>query len=147
MYKLSCFYFGNPTNKTGTGTAYMWGLLIANHLDWSLWSTNQKHWTAVRFNSLHSFFGGARLCCAFYQPRQAAHFDFLTINFTVWSHILSTIGDALINPTFGGPHLNFTINCSSRNIHSDWSATSSRDMKPKFQGGRSMVPFWWYHIW
>jgi hypothetical protein len=23
-----------------------------------------------------------------------AHFDFFTINFTVWSHILSTVGDA-----------------------------------------------------
>jgi hypothetical protein len=23
------------------------------------------------------------------------HFDFFTINFTVWSHILSTVGDAL----------------------------------------------------
>jgi hypothetical protein len=30
------FYFGNLTNKTVTGTAYMWGLLIANHLDQSL---------------------------------------------------------------------------------------------------------------
>jgi hypothetical protein len=25
-----------------------------------------------------------------------AHFHFFTINFTVWSHILSTVGDALI---------------------------------------------------
>ncbi len=24
-----------------------------------------------------------------------AHFDFLAINFTVWSHIVSTVGDAL----------------------------------------------------
>jgi hypothetical protein len=24
-----------------------------------------------------------------------AHFDFFAINFTVWSHILSTVGDAL----------------------------------------------------
>jgi len=24
-----------------------------------------------------------------------AHFDYFTINFTVWSHILSTVGDAL----------------------------------------------------
>jgi hypothetical protein len=30
MSKFSCFFFwGNPTNKTLTGTAYMWGLLIA----------------------------------------------------------------------------------------------------------------------
>jgi len=25
-----------------------------------------------------------------------AHFDFFAINFTAWSHILSTVGDALI---------------------------------------------------
>ncbi len=31
--QLVFFVFGNPTNKTGTGTSYMWGLLIANHMD------------------------------------------------------------------------------------------------------------------
>ncbi len=46
---------GNPTNKTVTGTAYMWELLIANHLDQSLWSINQKYWAAVLSNLLHSF--------------------------------------------------------------------------------------------
>jgi hypothetical protein len=63
----------------------------------------------VQFITL--FFGSAQQCCAFYQPWQAprfgagkliswakpAHFDFYAINFTVWSHILSTIGDALKN--------------------------------------------------
>jgi hypothetical protein len=38
--KIKCLslavFFGNPTNKTVTRTAYMWGLLIANHLDQSL---------------------------------------------------------------------------------------------------------------
>jgi len=39
MSKFSCFlFFGNPTNKTVTRTAYVWGLLIAkttwtNHYD------------------------------------------------------------------------------------------------------------------
>jgi len=89
----------------------MWGLVIANHLDQSLRLTKQKYSAAVRSNLLHSFFGSAQLCCAFYQPWQAprfgagkpiswakpAHFDFYAINFTVWSHILSTIGDALKN--------------------------------------------------
>ncbi len=51
--RLAVFFFGNPTNKTGT--AYMWVLLIANHLDQSLWSNNQKYWAAVRYNLLHSF--------------------------------------------------------------------------------------------
>ncbi len=58
----------------------------------------------VQFITL--FFGGAQLCWAFYQPQQAAripiswakpaHFDFFAINLTVWSHTLSTGGDALI---------------------------------------------------
>jgi len=29
---LAFIFFGNPTNKTVTGTAYSWGLLIANHM-------------------------------------------------------------------------------------------------------------------
>ncbi len=33
---LALLFFGNPTNKIVTGTAYVWGLLIANHLDQSL---------------------------------------------------------------------------------------------------------------
>ncbi len=33
---LAFIFFGNPTNKTVIGTAYSWGLLIANHLDQSL---------------------------------------------------------------------------------------------------------------
>jgi hypothetical protein len=58
--KIKClssafWILGSPTNKTVTGTAYMWGLLVANHLDQSSWSTNQKYWAAVRSNLLHSF--------------------------------------------------------------------------------------------
>jgi hypothetical protein len=64
--------FGNPTNKTVTGTAYKWELLLANHLDQSLCSTNQKYRAAVRSNLLLSFFGGAQPCCTFHHPRQAA---------------------------------------------------------------------------
>jgi hypothetical protein len=111
MSKFCCYFFlGNPTSKIVTGTtAYTWGLLIANHLDQSLWSTNQKYWAAVRSNLLHSFWEVHNLCCAFYQRQQRAqicaekpiswdkqaHFDIFTINFTVWSHILSAGGDAL----------------------------------------------------
>jgi hypothetical protein len=54
MSKFSRLFFGNRTNKTVTGTAYMWGLLIANHVD-QLWTTNQNYWAAVRSNLLHSF--------------------------------------------------------------------------------------------
>jgi len=41
---------------------------------------------------LHAF--GAKKPISLAEP---AHFDFFTINFTVWSHILSTGGDALSN--------------------------------------------------
>jgi len=110
MSKFSWMCFGNPTNKTVTGSIYTWGILIANHLDQSLWSTNQKKILSrsqVQFITL--CFGGAQLCCAIYQPGQdawiwcrkpkswakPAHFDFFALNCTVWSHILSTGGDAL----------------------------------------------------
>jgi len=51
-----CFFLGNPPNKTVTGTAYTLGLLIANHLDQSFGSIDQKYWAAVTSNLLHSFF-------------------------------------------------------------------------------------------
>ncbi len=105
--RLAVFFLGNPTNKTGT--AYMWGLLIANHLDQSLWSNNQKYWAAVRYNLLHSFLE-VHNCVASFTSHgklhefgeekpipwaKPAHFDFLAINFTVWSHMVSTVGDSL----------------------------------------------------
>ncbi len=90
----------------------MWGLLIANHLGQSLWSTNQKYWAAVRFNLLHSFLEVDNCVVPFTscgklrefdaeKPiswAKPAHFDFLAINFTLWSHILRTVGDALTPP-------------------------------------------------
>jgi hypothetical protein len=72
------------------------GLLIANHLDESLWWANQKHWVSVRSYLVHSFlqvhraaapfsshgnvhnyaepkpFSCAHGCCAFQQTRQRA---------------------------------------------------------------------------
>jgi hypothetical protein len=83
----------------------MWGLLIANYLDQSLWSTNQKYWAAVRSNLLHFFLEvhncvepftshsklhefGAEKPISWAKP---AHFHFLTIHFIVWSHILSRV--------------------------------------------------------
>ncbi len=105
--KIKCLslavFLWQPTNKTGT--AYTWELLIANRLDQSLWSTNQKYWAAFRSNLLHSSLE-VHTCVAPNQTRHAAriwspiswakpaHFDFFTINFTVWSHI-PTGGDAL----------------------------------------------------
>ncbi len=101
--------FGNPTNKTVTGTTDTWEPLIENHLDQSLWSTNQKYWSTVRSNLLRSFLE-VHNCVAPFTSRgklhefgaekpiswgKPAHFDFFTINFTVWRHILSTSGDDL----------------------------------------------------
>jgi hypothetical protein len=112
MSKFSCCFFGNPTKKTITRTAQIWGLLIANHLYQSLWSTNQKYWATVRSNLLHSFLEvhncvapftshgklhefGAEKPISWVKP---THFDFFTINCTVWSQILSTLEDALSGP-------------------------------------------------
>jgi hypothetical protein len=52
---FSYFLLCNPTNKTETGTAHSWELLIANHLDQSLWLTNKKQGSAVTSYLLHSF--------------------------------------------------------------------------------------------
>jgi hypothetical protein len=109
MSKVSCFPFGNPTNKTQTGTAYTWGstnskppgpIIVIDQSE----ILSRSH---VQFITLS--LGGAQLCCAIYQPLQAAriwcrkpiswakpeHFNFFTINCSVWSHIPSTIGDAV----------------------------------------------------
>jgi hypothetical protein len=89
----------------------MWELLKANHLNQCIWSTNQKFWAVVRSNLLHSFLEvhncaapftshgklhefGAEKPTSWAKP---AHFDFITINFTVSSHILSTGGRKILN--------------------------------------------------
>jgi hypothetical protein len=98
---LASSFFGNSADKTGT--AFSWELLIANHLDQSLWSTNQKYWAADRSNLLHFFFWRCTttISCTNFSAEKPiswakpAHFDLFTINCTVWSHILSTGGDAV----------------------------------------------------
>jgi hypothetical protein len=66
------FFFGNPTNKTKTGIAYTWGttnskppgpIIVINQLE-------LLNYSEVQFIKL--FLGVAQLCCAFYQPQQAA---------------------------------------------------------------------------
>jgi hypothetical protein len=47
------YSFATPPIKLGQQICG--GLLIANHLDESLWWANQKHWAAVRSYLLHSF--------------------------------------------------------------------------------------------
>jgi hypothetical protein len=108
MSKCSCVFFGNPTNKIVTRAAHTWELLVANHLDQSIWLTNQKYWAPVRSNLLHSFLE-VHTCIAPFTSQgklyefgaekliswaKLAHFDFFTINFTVWS-LLSTGGESI----------------------------------------------------
>jgi hypothetical protein len=52
--KFSHILFCNPTHKTET-EQIGGGLLIANHLDQSLWWANWEHWAAVRSYLFHSF--------------------------------------------------------------------------------------------
>jgi len=72
MSKFSCFIFGNTTNKSVTGTTYTWGLLIANHVELIIMIDQLKILSCGQVQFITLFFGGAQLCCAFYQPRQAA---------------------------------------------------------------------------
>ncbi len=70
---LAVFLLATPTNKTVTGIAYTWGLLIANQPPGLIIMIDQSEILSrsqVQFITL--FFGGAQLCCAFFQPQQAA---------------------------------------------------------------------------
>jgi hypothetical protein len=49
---LSFFCFGIHADNWNP---YIWELLIANQLDQTIWSTNQKYWAAVMSNLLYSF--------------------------------------------------------------------------------------------
>jgi hypothetical protein len=110
MSKFSCFCFlATPPIKLKLELHINGGLLTANHLDQSLWSANQKYWTTVRCNLLPSFWEVPASVAPFTSHGtlhefsaekpiswgEPAHFNFFAINFTVWSHILSTVGDAL----------------------------------------------------
>jgi len=107
MSKFSFFFLATPPIKV---KLHLRGrLLIANHLDQSLSSTNHKYWASVRFNLLHSFLE-VNNCIATFTSHwklhefgaekpiswaKLTHFDFSAVCFTVWSHILSTVGNAV----------------------------------------------------
>ncbi len=83
----SCSHNCNPPHKTKTGTTNRWGelLVIANHLDESLWWANQKHWTAVRSLFITLFSAGAN-CANYSEPKpfswtKLTYFDFFFIQF------------------------------------------------------------------
>jgi hypothetical protein len=52
---LVIYSFATPPIKRKLVEQIGGGLLIANHLDQSLWWANQKHWVAIRSYLLHSF--------------------------------------------------------------------------------------------
>ncbi len=52
---LDMYSFATPPIKPKLRQQIGGGLLIANHLNQSLWWANQKHWVAVRSYLLHSF--------------------------------------------------------------------------------------------
>ncbi len=82
MSKFSFFFFGNPANKTETGTAHTWGTtnskppgpIIVIHKS-EILSRSQ-----VQFITLF-LLGGAQLCCAIHQPQQAAQISCRETNF------------------------------------------------------------------
>jgi hypothetical protein len=102
----------NPPIKLNLGQQIGAGLLIANHLDQSLWWANQKHRVAVRSYLLHSFLHSFLQVQSVDGPftrepkpfswAKPAAFDIFSSNYTVQDHILSTAGDA------GREHLYFT---------------------------------------
>jgi hypothetical protein len=108
--ELSYVLFCNPTYKTKTrDIKKARRLLIANHLDQSLWWANRNHWAAVRSYFITLFLGGEQCCCAFYQARQHAQLceaKSISLHQTIipWifftqfyyaDHILSIVWDAL----------------------------------------------------
>ncbi len=67
---LVIYFFPTLPIKLKLGLQIGGRLLIANHLDQSLWLANQKQGAAVRSYLLHSSLAGVRLYCAYYQPQQ-----------------------------------------------------------------------------
>jgi hypothetical protein len=107
---LVLYCFATPRIKLKLGQQIGGGPITGNHLDKSLWWTNQKHWAAVR-SYYHSLFFGciASLCPLpvsatwailesqnhFRGPNPTHKRGFSSSYFTLQDHIPSTAGDAL----------------------------------------------------
>jgi hypothetical protein len=96
--------------KLKLGQQKGWGLLIGNHLDKSLWWTNQKYWAAVKSYLLCSFVQVQSVVAVpftrhykvynYAEPKpfswtKQPDFNLSSSNFTIQDHMLNTTGDAL----------------------------------------------------
>jgi hypothetical protein len=97
------YSFATPPVKLEPGQQIGDGLVIANHLDRSVWCANQRYWEPVRSYLLHSFlqvhrdaapFTSHRNVCNYVEPKPA-YFYISSSKFNVQDRILSTPGDAL----------------------------------------------------
>jgi len=98
---LVMYSFATPPIKPKLGQQIGGGLLIANHLDESLWWANQKHWVPVRSYLLHSYLQVHSAAVPFtshgntqnyvepkrFSEAKLAYFEFSSSNFTVQDHI------------------------------------------------------------
>jgi hypothetical protein len=124
----------NPTHKIETGSGNKWELLIANHLDKSLWLSNHRQGAHIIFIKLFS-----RSCTALlhflpasanqtnmqeknhcHEPNQHMLTFLHPIN--VQGHILSTIGDAL---TSISTHTWYMYICQKYHIQNDVQVIST----------------------
>jgi len=88
-----------PPRKLNLGLQIDGRLLIANHLDQSLWLANQKQGAAIKSYVLHFSLAGVGFAIPFYQPQQTVQkclvsltgmFDFSSSNFNLQGQILNT---------------------------------------------------------
>ncbi len=74
--KIKCLslavFFGNPANKTETGTAYTWGTTNSKPPGPIIVIDQSEILSRSQVQFITVLLGGAQLCCAFYQPLQGA---------------------------------------------------------------------------
>jgi len=81
MSKFSCFFPDNPTNKTETGSAFTWGTTNSKPPRPIIVLDQSEILSRSQVQLITLFLGGAHLCWAFYQPRQAAQIWYVKTNF------------------------------------------------------------------
>jgi hypothetical protein len=97
--KFICFFFPpTPSIQLKLEPQIGGRLLIANHLDQSLWLVDEKQGAAVRSYLLHSSLASVRLCCAFYQRQQTLQKWWIkTILLSQTQHVLTFLCPILMS--------------------------------------------------